>query len=172
MDTFPFSLWEKHSVAPPHPSRRDFTQTNNCSDRRTLVCSNSAADARAGRQGQRERQVDQQANRRVGKTHRGAGGMGPAHPDPSAISRQACVLCESQQGRTVRHTDGPCWHKQMFSGYCCSASLVIVFILGRPLGQGARLCCGQELGGRWGDRVYCQSTMLGRLLHAGWPACF
>lgn len=36
----------------------------------------------------------------------------------------------------------------MFSGYCCSASLVIVFLQDQPVGQGARLCCGKEL---WGD---------------------
>jgi len=88
---------------------------------------------------QSERQVDRQASR-------GAGA--PYTRGPLCVSRRACVLHRSQQGRIVRHVSGPSRHKQMFSGYCCSASVVIVFLQGQPVGQDARLRCGMEL---WRD---------------------
>lgn len=98
---------------------------------------------------QSERQVDRRANRRRVRRRRTEQETGASYNrGPSAIFRQACVLCVSQQGRTVGHVNGLSRYKQMFSGYCCSASLVIVFLQGQPVGQGARLCCGKEL---WGD---------------------
>lgn len=96
---------------------------------------------------QSERQVDRQANRRrVRRCEEQE--TRPCTLEPLSVSRQACVVYISQQGHTVRHVSGPSQHKQMFSGYCCSASPVIVFLQGQPVGQGARLCCGKEL---WRD---------------------
>ena len=90
--------------------------------------------------------------------------------EPCTLRPVACVLCASQQGRTVRHVSGPSRRKQMFSGYCCSASLVIVFLQGQPVGQGARLCCGKEL---WRDgKTECiiNQKRLGRLFYTDCPS--
>lgn len=114
---------------------RDFTQTNNCSNRPFLVCQSRQDSSGRGRW----------TSRRTGCWVR-RGDSGPF----SHIKRQACVLCVSQQGHTVRHADGPCPHQQMFFGYCCFSSLVIVFHHGQPVQQGARLCCGKEL---WRDET-------------------
>lgn len=116
-----------HIGALSHPSRREFTQMNNCSDRRTLICYGRAAIAR-----QSERQVDRQANRRRVRRYEEQE-TGPCTFGPLSVSRQACVVYISQQGHTVRHVSGPSRHKQMFSGYCCSASPVIVFLQGQPV---------------------------------------
>lgn len=94
---------------------------------------------------QTERQVGPRANRRrVRLCMEGTGRLGPRTLGPLSASRQACVLSVSQQRHTVRHVSGPSRLKQMFCGYCCSASLVIVFLQGQPVGRGARLCCGKE----------------------------
>ena len=83
---------------------------------------------------------------------------------PLGITRRACVLPGSQQGHTVRR------HKQMFSGYCCSAFLVIVFCEGQPVGQGARLCCGKELWRDGATECIINQRWLWRLLHTACPA--
>lgn len=155
-----------HTGASSHPSRREFTQTNNCSDRRALICYGRAAIAREGRQAVREAggSAGEQAE---GKAPRGAGYWALYTWAPP----QACVLYVSQQGHTVRHVSGPSRYKQMFSGYCCSASLVIVFLQGQPVGQGARLCCGKEL---WRDgKTECIiNQLLWRLFYTDGPSFF
>ncbi len=117
---------------------------------------------------QSERQVGRQANRRRVR-RREEHETGPRTLGPVSVSRQACVLYVSQQGHTVKHVSGPSRHKQMFSGYCCSASPVIVFLQGQPVGQGARLCCGKEL---WRDgKTECIiSQRLWRLLYTDGPS--
>lgn len=152
-----------HAGTLSRPSRREYTQKNNCSDRRALVCSNIAATGREGRQAVREA---------GGSGRRTEGGYdeqetGPCTLGPLHISRQACVLCGSQQRRTVRHVSGPSRHKQMFSGYCCSTSIVIVFLQGQPVGQGARLCCGKELW-RWRELFSSSSGFGGCCTQAVW----
>lgn len=119
---------------------------------------------------QSERQVDRQANRRRVR-HCEERETGPCTLGPLSVSRQACVVYISQQGHTVRHVSGPSRHKQMFSGYCCSASPVIVFLQGQPVGQGARLCCGKEL---WRDgKTECIiNQLLWRLLYTDCPSFF
>lgn len=155
-----------HTGAPSHPSRRESTQTNNCSDRRALICSDGAAIAREGRQAVREAGGSAGGGQGAARRSRS-----PVHSGaPPGVSRRACVLYVSQQGHTVRHVSGPSRHKQMFSGYCCSASLVIVFLQGQPVGQGARLCCGKEL---WRDgKTECiiNQQWLWRLLDTDCPS--
>lgn len=122
-------------VQPPsRPTRRKFTQTYNCSDRRALVCSDGAAVAREGRPSVRE------AGGRAEPS--GAGSRAPVRPGPSASPDRHVSPTVRKPAGTV---GGPSRHKQMLSGYCCSAYLVIVFLQGRPVEQGARLCCGKEL---------------------------
>lgn len=130
----PFSLpsclphLRSHTGAPSHPSREEFTQTSKCSDRRALVCYSRAAVARKGRQAVREA-GGSAGKRAASKEKRGAREWALHTPiGPLGVSRQACVCCVSQQGHTVIHVGGPSRHKQMFSGYCCSASPVIVFL--------------------------------------------
>lgn len=160
-----------HTGAPSRPSRREFAQTNNCSDRRALVCYMAALPLPEKADRQSGRQVDRRVNRRRVRRRERSRRLGPAHSGPSAYPGKACVLYVSQQGRTVRHVTGPSRHKQMFSGYCCSASLVIVFLQGQPVGQGARLCCGKEL---WRDgKTECIiNQWLWRLLYTDGPSFF
>lgn len=125
--------WFHHFIQPEGNSlKRANALTGGPSSVQTLLPLPDKAARRSGRQ------VEQAVwSRRRGPVYARA---------PQRLQAGMCPLqCESQQGHTVRHVSGPSRHKQMFSGYRCSASLVIVFLQGQPVGQGARLCCGKEL---------------------------
>lgn len=115
---------------------------------------------------QSERQVDRQgAARKAGAPY---WPLWPLSPYPGGHVSSI----ESQQGQTVRHVGGPSRHKQMFSGYCCSASLVIVFLQGQPVGRDARRCCGKEFRGDGETECIFNRRRLWRLLCKDCPSFF
>lgn len=129
-----------HTGQPSHPNRRKFAQRDNCSDRRTLVCHSQAATARAGRQ--------------TG----GEAGDWACTLRPLSWSRQACVLCVSQQGHTVRHVSGPSRHKQMFSWVLLFRLPCNCFPSGPACGTRCQVVLWHGVMEGWRDRVYDQSA--------------
>lgn len=130
------SSQKQHTGAPSHPRREEFTQTANCSDRRAPRLLQPCRRCQKRQTGsQRGRWVGRQTGRRVrraGENRR----LGPSPSTPTgglsaALSRQGMCppLLQCKPAGTHGH---PCCtafsrHKQMFSGYCCPASPLIVF---------------------------------------------
>lgn len=139
-----------HAGPPPHPSGREITQTNNCSDRRALICyiterplPEKADEAVGG-----GRWVCRLRSRRLGPVHSGLSpgsiqaGMCPRR-QPAETHSQACQRPQPAQADVF-------WVLLFrFSGNC--------FPCGPAGGTRCQVVLWEGVMEGWEDRVYYQS---------------
>lgn len=154
MGVGPLCRLHRLPVCPPsRPTRREFAQTNNCSDRRVLVCSDRAAIAREGRYSVRE--VGGQAEQAVWSRRRGPVCSGPSASPGRHVSSAVCKPAgtHSQACQWPQPAQADVFWVLLFrlSGNC--------FPSGPASGTRCQVVLWEGVMEGWKDRVYYQSAM-------------